>query len=157
MKRALKVRCKTSSGRKEFLKHMNCIVNETVSEPIHSCVDKWTWMINYILKNVTNQDKHFPSACCSFHLFEKCLLEEAGRLCAPRTGPATALYIRDVIKDGVAEFMDLACNKVRSVSDCQANEKNITEFFEEQMKKGVPHQTTSALFPFLQLATRFDH
>lgn len=157
MKRAHKVRCKTPAGRKEFLKHMNCIVNETVSEPIHSCVDKWTWMINYILKNVTDQDKHFPSACCSFHLFEKCLLTEAGRLCLPRTGPSTAIYIRDVIKDGVAEFMDLACNKVRSVEDCKSHETEITTLFEKQMKAGVPKQTTSALFPFLQLATKFDH
>lgn len=156
MKRALKIRCKTAPGRKEFLKHMNCIVNETVSEPIHSCVDKWTWMINYILANV-DQEKHFTSACCSFHLFEKCLLEEATRLCSSRTGPATAVYIRDVIKDGVAEFMDLACNKVRSIADCSANEPQVTKFFQNQLAKGVPIQNTSALFPFLQLATKFDY
>lgn len=114
-------------------------------------------MINYILANVSDNDKHFPSACCSFHLFERCLLTEANALCIKRTGPGTAVYIRDVIKDGVAEFMDLACNKVRSVSDCKANEPAITRIFERQMKAGVPRQSTSALFPFLQLATRLDN
>ena len=156
MKKALKTRCRTEPGRKEFLKHMNCIVDEKTSEPIHSCVDKWTWMINYILASV-DQDRHFTSACCSFHLFEKCLLEEATRLCSSRTGPATAIYIRDVIKDGVAEFMDLACNRVRSIADCKTNEPDITKFFQDQLVKGVPIQNTSALFPFLQLATKFDY
>ena len=157
MKRAHRSRCKTDSGRKEFLKHMNCIVNETVSEPIHACVDKWTWMINWILANVTEQQRHFTAACCSFHLFEKCLLTEATALCSKRTGAGTATYIRDVIKDGVSDFMDLACNKVRSVTDCKNQEKEITRIFERQIKLGVPKQTTSALFPFLQLATRLDH
>lgn len=49
---------------------MGCIKNETVSEPIHKCVDKWTWMMNYILSNVSQSD-HFGSSCCAFHLFEK--------------------------------------------------------------------------------------
>ena len=175
MKRAHKTRCKTASGRKEFLKHVSCIVNETISEPIHSCVDKvrlsshsgcaslicllfqWTWMINFILKNVTENEKHFSTACCSFHLFERCLLTEATALCSKRTGPGTAVYIRDVIKDGVAEFMDLACNKVRSITDCRTQEPEVTRLFERQMRAGVPRQSTSALFPFLQLATKLDH
>ena len=156
MKRAHKLRCRSADGRKEFLKHMNCIYNETVSEPIHSCVDKWTWMINFILKDV-QPAKHFSAACCSFHLFEKCLLEEATKLCESTTGPTTAIYIRDVIKDGVADFMDLACNRVRSVSDCRTVEPRITRRFEKQMAQGVPQQNTSALFPFLQLATKFDY
>ena len=156
MKRTHKSRCKSKNGRKEFLKHMACIVNETMSEPIHSCVDKWTWMINYILANVTHADKQFPSACCSFHVFEGCLLREATALCASRTGPATATYIRDVVKDGVAEFMDLACNNVRNLADCRRNEAALTRIFEDKSRVGVPKQTTSALFPFLQLATRLD-
>lgn len=156
MKRTQKTRCKTKNGRKEFLKHMGCIVDETMSEPIHACVDKWTWMINYILKNVTHPEKQFPSACCSFHVFETCLMKEATALCSSRTGPATAGYIRDVVKEGVAEFMDLACAKVRTISDCRQNEADLTKIFEEKTKTGVPKQTTSALFPFLQLATRLD-
>lgn len=114
-------------------------------------------MINFILKNVTQNDRHFTSACCSFHLFERCLLTEANALCSKRTGPGTATYIRDVIKDGVSEFMDLACNKVRSIADCKANEPAITRIFERKMRQGVPRQSTSALFPFLQLATKLDN
>jgi len=136
---------------------MGCIVDEKMSEPIHTCVDKWTWMINFINKNVSDPEKQFPSACCSFHVFESCLLKEATQLCASRTGPATAIYIRDVVKDGVAEFMDLACNKVRNLADCRKNEASLTKLFEEKARVGVPKQMTSALLPFLQLATKLDH
>lgn len=83
-------------------------------------------------------------------------MKEATQLCTSRTGPSTATYIRDVVKDGVVEFMDLACNKVRNLAECRANEAELTKAFEDQMKKGVPKQTTSALYPFLQLATRLE-
>lgn len=46
MKRAHKIRCKTPNGRKEFLKHVSCIQNETISEPIHACVDKVSCSVN---------------------------------------------------------------------------------------------------------------
>jgi hypothetical protein len=136
---------------------MGCIVNETISEPIHQCIDKWTWMMNDILNNVQSE-KHFSGACCSFHLFEKCLLEEATTLCATTTGPSTALYIRDVVKDGVSDFMDLACSNAKTLAQCKATTVPMLMVkFEAQLKKGVPPQNTSALFPFLQIATKFEY
>jgi len=156
MKKTQRLRCKSANGRKEFLKHMGCIINETISEPIHQCVDKWTWMMNYILNNVT-QESHFASSCCAFQLFEKCLLGEATALCEKRTGPSTAIYIRDIIKDAVADFMDLACSRTRSVDQCQTVLPDLTMMFEKQLEEGVARQNTSALFPFLQIAIRFDY
>lgn len=112
--------------------------------------------MNYILKDV-QPEKHFASACCSFQLFEKCLIEEATELCASTTGPSTAIYIRDVVKDGVADFMDLACSRTRSITECRTNNADITKIFEAQLAKGVPPQNSSALYPFLQIATKFDY
>ena len=83
-------------------------------------------------------------------------MREATSLCAKTTGPSTATYIRDVVKEGVVEFMDLACNNVRTLADCRRNEAALTRTFEDASRSGVPKQTTSALFPFLQLATRLD-
>jgi len=150
MKKTQRLRCKTPAGRQEFLKHMGCIQSETTSEPIHKCVDKWTWMMNYILKNVT-QENHFGSSCCAFHLFEKCLLEEATALCEKRTGPSTAIYIRDIMKDAVSDFMDLACSRARTVDQCKMILPDLTMMFELKLEEGVPRQNSSALFPFLQM------
>lgn len=76
----------------EFLKHMDCIVNEERSEPTHQCLDKFSVMVNHILNKV-DPTEHFPSACCSFQLFQECILREVEKACASTTGKETAEYV----------------------------------------------------------------
>jgi len=70
---------------------------------------------------------------------------------------ATALYIRDIIKDAVSDFMDLACSKARTVDQCKQVLPELTTMFETKLEEGVDRQNTSALFPFLQIAIKFDY
>ena len=70
---------------------------------------------------------------------------------------ATAIYIRDIIKDAVSDFMDLACSRTRSVDQCKQVLPELTTMFENQLEQGVDRQNTSALFPFLQIAIKFDY
>ncbi|RWS06822.1 hypothetical protein B4U79_11412 [Dinothrombium tinctorium] len=153
IKRAYKQRC-SREGKKEFLKHTRCIKSEKQSEPAHQTLDKWTYNMKYILSSVKHED-HIPACCCAFHVFRQDLIRTVNKLCENTTKDSTAKYIEQNISAGVSDFLDLGCNRFRTIADCRKNLPNITKTIETNTRHGVPRQQTSAIFHFLQIAVTF--
>ncbi|RWS30862.1 hypothetical protein B4U80_08056 [Leptotrombidium deliense] len=135
---------------------MKCIVSRERSEPVHQCMDKWTVMMQFILNKVSRRD-HFRSSCCAFHLFRSCLVSEVDKACKSTTGKKTSAFIVKTIQSMVNDFMDLVCNGYRSSTECENNFPDGTKLLQDQIANGVIPQNTSALFPFLQIAFKYEY
>lgn len=119
VRKQVKKRCNSESGRKEFLKHTACMA-KTNFEPIFQCSNTYIARVEYIVKNVKNIDQ-IPSSCCTYHVSHACIRTEAAKACDSVTGPETAKYIDQVISAAVSESIDFTCGGFKSVDECNKN------------------------------------
>ncbi|RWS30860.1 hypothetical protein B4U80_08053 [Leptotrombidium deliense] len=148
LKRAFKKRC-TREGKRV------CIKDDNTSEPAHQEVDKWTFNMKYIVDKIENTQQ-IPAVCCAFHIFRENLLQTVAKLCENSTKDSSAKYIEKTISGAVNDFMEIGCNRYRSLKDCRTYLPEITKTLEENVSKGVPKQNTSAIFHFLRIAVQLE-
>lgn len=89
-------RCGKPAERQEFIDHVKCFNPRDKIEPMDVCVDK-----NIVLTEKVKDmsaDHQMPASCCSFHLFQDCIVSTAKEVC----GDGSAQYWNDMISEVVS-------------------------------------------------------
>ena len=70
------------------------------------------------------------------------------------TGTETAKYMQTVVLKSLTHFVDLSCDKYSTPMMCAQSASNISEIIDWTfIRKGIPHQQESAVFPILEIVS----
>jgi hypothetical protein len=120
VERVYKNFCHTKEGKESAVKHFSCFKPENLPV-LHSVVDRITMTLEYIAKNVTDDNRILPYMCCAFYTFYRQTKIIVDNMCLNKTGPETSHFIINIIKAVVTDALDLGCGKFGSYKKCQDN------------------------------------
>ena len=112
--------CHTKEGKEMAIKHFSCFKPQNLPV-LHSVVDRITLTLEYIAKNVTDDNQILPYMCCAFYTFYQQTQIIVDGLCLNTTGPDTSQFVINLIKAVVTDALDLGCGKFGSYKKCQEN------------------------------------
>ena len=83
-KKDFKERCNDPTGRKEFIKHINCAKQNIDKEHVYNCVHGFLGQLNHQINTHASMSKEdrVVTSCCSISQLHECLLDNVKRICA---------------------------------------------------------------------------
>lgn len=152
-----KERCEDAKGKAEFLKHIKCLDNSTIS--VNMCMDKVIVLLDYIANNIKgDRDAMLGSTCCAVHLGLSCFTEKVNENCAKKTGPETSVYVTAKVNQMVADVFDLACAKVPDVASCDKSNPELMKTYRSIIapSANIKRQQISPLIPLMKVVKKIE-
>lgn len=131
---------------------MTCLTNQTKPKADH-LVNSFSNVIQFISRNVSNDDK-FVWSCCSTH-YTLVKMESMIRSTCPRVNQDAEDYIKLTVTTLFSDIMDLACGRYSNYDNCMKrvpeNMRIVDQVFNSQEQK-----SHSLLRPLIQIALSLD-
>ncbi|RWS26216.1 hypothetical protein B4U80_00126, partial [Leptotrombidium deliense] len=155
-KKIIKDRCDTEKGRKEFLKHTQCLSIPEIYD-FNRCVDKGVIIMKYVAANASTEEL-IPAVCCAFQEIADCLKHKGDEYCLEKTGPTTGNYIAGIARTVAKDLIELSCGERTSTQNCRKIEPKWMKKFAQL---GTPFskikpQKNSFFNPLIKLSERLD-
>ena len=68
-----------SKDRAEFIENAKCFEPRDKMQALNVCSDKHTKMLE--IAGTMGKDEHIPGACCAYHTFKHCIVENTKQIC----------------------------------------------------------------------------
>ncbi|RWS31624.1 hypothetical protein B4U80_11316 [Leptotrombidium deliense] len=119
-KEIIKDRCDTEEGKKEFLRHAQCIRKPEIYA-VNKCVHQSNVFLRFIDRNATSEEVA-PALCCSIYVVADCLKQQGDLYCANVSGSDTGKYMADISLRFAQNMIDFGCGQTANVAECEQEE-----------------------------------